>query len=497
MRHSNKPLRFCFALLGLLLLAFPATGSARPWDWPHHRRPYRPFYGPLFVPLHEEGDFPPPPVVVIRHRPPARPVYVYREVVQAPPREVVVQAPPATAPETAGSSITIRSVYILSGKTVTLTDERFVSSDEDASAIWVKDGGNLLLRDATVRTTGATSSSDASRDFGLNAAVLASTQGRIEIRKGDLSTAGSGANALFAAEQGSFVTAEEVRIRTSGDGGRGGAAGAGGALTLAHSSIRTTGTRAAALAADKGGGMVSATDCDLETQGEDSPLLFSRGTLTGNGLRGEAARSEAVVIAGRNAVTLTDCELTGGRNGVMLHRDASGDADDAGGTLSLTGGRFATENGALFYVTNGAGHVHLEGVRLRAGSGVLARAGADRWGSQGANGGHLFLDARKEDLAGDLLADERSGIDAKLLDHSTLTGRVVNASLSLDATSRWKVTGDSSLAALAFTARNVEDGLRNIRSNGHTVTYDPSLAANAWLGGESHRLPGGGVLQPR
>jgi len=38
--------------------------------------------------------------------------------------------------------------------------------------------------------------------------------------------------------------------------------------------------------------------------------------------------------------------------------------------------------------------------------------------------------------------------------------------------------------------------IKNIIGNGHTVTYDASLAANKWLSGKTYTLTGGGKLRP-
>ncbi len=55
--------------------------------------------------------------------------------------------------------------------------------------------------------------------------------------------------------------------------------------------------------------------------------------------------------------------------------------------------------------------------------------------------------------------------------------------------------------ALAVYARDGGrvDGVtfRNIRGNGHTVTYDPTLETNRALGSRTYALTDGGVLRPR
>ena len=38
--------------------------------------------------------------------------------------------------------------------------------------------------------------------------------------------------------------------------------------------------------------------------------------------------------------------------------------------------------------------------------------------------------------------------------------------------------------------------LTNLKDNGHTLYYNSSSAANAWLGGKTYELQGGGYLKP-
>ena len=38
--------------------------------------------------------------------------------------------------------------------------------------------------------------------------------------------------------------------------------------------------------------------------------------------------------------------------------------------------------------------------------------------------------------------------------------------------------------------------LTNLKGNGHTLFYNSSNAANAWLGGKTYELQGGGYLKP-
>ena len=128
---------------------------------------------------------------------------------------------------------------------------------------------------------------------------------------------------------------------------------------------------------------------------------------------------------------------------------------------------------------------------------LITAAGTDRWGSSGSNGGTVTLNADGETLTGNLVTDNISSISAVLRNGSTLTGSINTAALDVDSTSTWAVTGDSALTSLSDSTGISGSSISNIVGNGHTVTYDSSLAANSALGGKVYALANGGQLKPR
>ena len=401
---------------------------------------------------------------------------------------------PAPPPDGGARKAELKGAYTLSSDTASTDNGLFISDKQDTSAVWVKRKGYLHLYNPEVKTTGSTSSNEGSSFFGLNAAILASEGGKINIQKGSVLSSGSGANGLFATDKGSVIVAKGVAISATGEGAHGIMASNGGVVTLERSSIYTRDAHAAAIATDRGGGIITASNSKLVTKGEGSPALYSTGALTGTNLYGDAENSEAIVIEGKNSVVLEDSAMIGRKNGAMIYQSFSGDAQGIGGLLSMTGGIFTAVTGALIYVTNSSAEVILNKVALQTASGILAQARADRWGRPGENGGHLDLKVAQVDMAGDLIADGVSSIAASLKQKTTLKGKVVNASLSIDPSSQWIVTGPSFLNGLAPAGKET---LRRIKSNGFCITYDEALDSNQWLGGKQYALQGGGVLMPK
>jgi hypothetical protein len=366
------------------------------------------------------------------------------------------------------------------------------------SGVLVKNGAQLTLVNPNVDTTGNTSSEENSSFFGLNAGVLAAAGGRITIAGGSVATSGRGANGVFATGKGSMVSMAGGSIRATGDAGHGAMASAGGSVLLSNVNIFTLRQRGAALATDRGGGVITAIGGTMTTAGMGSPGIYSTGTIEVRDAQIQATGAEAAVIEGSNSILVTNSSLSGARLcGVMIYQSFSGDAQGRRGTFAMEGGSLKAAAGPLFYVNNTHGTIVLKKVDAQAGSGVLIRAAAGRWGRSGSNGGSMDFTADEQSLAGDVTADAISSVSVVLQNSSSLTGAVTNASLTLDSGSRWVVTGDSALTSLSDAGAVKEQAIANIQGNNHTVTYQVGLAKNAWLEGKTYSLAGGGQLVPK
>lgn len=112
----------------------------------------------------------------------------------------------------------------------------------------------------------------------------------------------------------------------------------GGELTAWNVDVETQGNSSAAIRSDRGGGTLTVEDGSYVTNGTGSPAIYSTAQIAVTNAVLTANRSEAIVVEGRNSVTLTDCTVSGnmqgtygpdsGENlhGVMLYQSMSGDA---------------------------------------------------------------------------------------------------------------------------------------------------------------------------
>lgn len=400
-------------------------------------------------------------------------------------------------PQQASAPARIAATYSVVGKREAKSGIDYSAVAADVSAVYVGEGGSLELSKSSIVKTGNAANNDQSSFYGVDAAVLAASGGRLVLDGVRITTRGDGANALVATGEGTKVVAKGITIRTSENGSRGLHATMRGSIEAEDVDVETKGEHCAALATDRGEGSVSVTGGRLSTAGEGSPCIYSTGEISAAKVIGRATGSEAAVVEGRNSISLEDSELYGAKRcGVMLYQSFSGDAGEGTASFAMKGGRLEAAAGPLVYVTNTKARLSLEGVKAKASSGVLLKAGGDRWGRKGSNGGHLAAEAEAQELSGDIIVEAGSSISLQLTKGSSLEGRIEGASLSLGSGCVWKVSADSRLAEIGVPESDAALLVSRIADGGHRISYDAKAEANAWLGGKSYALAGGGKLSP-
>jgi hypothetical protein len=402
--------------------------------------------------------------------------------------------PPLGPPPGQQQSVVQKGDVAFTGGTHETTGEVYRSTQGNVSALLASDGATVLLKAPTLSKSGNSSSPDNSSFFGQNAALLATLGSQVQVENGRIVGRGVGANGVASIGSGTLVTLRSTRIQASLRGAHGVDAAAGGRMILVDDQIDTRDENAAAVATDRGGGVIEVTGGSFTTSGYRSPVLYSTGTIDVTGLHGVANDAEAAVIEGSNTIKLRSSVLTGRRNwGVMMYQSFSGDAQGQESSFSMTGGSLTADQGPLLYVNNTRATITLDRVALSAPSGTLLKAAAGQWGTTGKNGGHVVLLATHQTLHGDVSVDAASSAALTLREHSVLMGKVTGASVTLADNCQWDVTGDSSVNGLVIAGA---DPKGFIHSHGHAITYRANLPDNAWLQGKTWPLDAGGVLKP-
>ena len=360
----------------------------------------------------------------------------------------------------------LKSGDALNGGTYTATgkDESVLEASGNVHATVI---GAVLKK-----VSGDASSADDSSFKGVNAGVR--VYGSAEVTLTDCAVEADAKNAtgVFAYDKGVIYISDSMVTVTGG--GAGGIQVAGGG-TLFGTNLTVTSASKAAIRSDRGGGTMVIDGGTYTSEGSSGcPVIYSTADITVKNAVGVSKQSRAVIIEGKNSVTLENCTLTGNdrstkagsiRANVLLYQSASGDAKEGTSVFSMTGGKMISESGAMFYCTNTSSIVNLNSAELvLSDSGELLTVSAGRWGKDGRNGGSCVLNAEDQTLAGSITVDSISSLELNLT-NSTYKGVIMNegkVSVNLGSDSKWELTGDSYITSFSGDASN-------IISNGYTL----------------------------
>ena len=283
------------------------------------------------------------------------------------------------------------------------TDGTYASATADESALIVNTAEDVTLENPTVTKTGDSNGGDSCNFYGLNAALLAMGGGTVTITGGTITSDADGANGVFC---------------YGGNGAQNGGAGDGTTVYISDTTIATTGDGSGGIMTT-GGGVTYATNLTVETNGRSSAAIRT---------------------------------------------------DRGGGTVVVDGGSLTSLSGHMFHVTNTHAVITLTGVQLvnEDADGVLLSVCDDGW--SGADN-IAELNASGQVLTGTILVGDNSTLTLNLTEGSSfegsIGGEIVNAkgetvsaevgkvTVTLDDTSTWTLTADTSISAFDGDAANV------------------------------------------
>ncbi|MBR1812928.1 MAG: hypothetical protein IJ773_03815 [Lachnospiraceae bacterium] len=357
--------------------------------------------------------------------------------------------------------------------TATGTDESVLEASGNVTATVT---GSVLNK-----ADGSASSADASSFRGVNAGVRVYGNANVTLKDCAITASAANATGVFAYENG-VVTLHDCTVDVTG-GGAGGVQVAGGG-TLYGYDLTVNSASKAAIRSDRGGGTMVIDGGTYTSTGKNGcPAIYSTADITVKNATCVSENSRAVIIEGKNSVTLENCVLSGNdqstkegsvKANVLLYQSASGDASVGTSVFSMKGGSIKANTGAMFYCTNTASVVNLEGAELELSSdGTLLIVSAGRWGKDGKNGGNCTFNAVKQKLEGTITVDPISSLSLNLTDGSSFTGVIAGdgqVALTLDQTSTWTLTGDSSISSFTGDPSCIITNGYTLYVNGSTLT---------------------------
>lgn len=323
----------------------------------------------------------------------------------------------------------------------TYSGESHTSTGDDENALRV-DGAAVTLDGVTVdKSAGAASNTEDGDFYGMNAALLTMNGATVTIKNATVTSSAQNGNGVFS----------------------------------------------------YGGGTVNVSGGAYTSNGYNSPAVYSTADITVKNANLTANNSEALVIEGKNSITLEDCYATGNMSdtkgtsssenvhNVMIYQSMSGDADVGTSVFSMTGGSLVGSSGDMFYITNTHCLLTLSGVNIvnNDADGALLRVvgnSASRgWGTAGSNGAQVEFAADGQTLAGDIIVDTISTLTMTMKNGSTFTGTINiidnaeggtavsdNAVVAIENGCTRNLTGNCTLTSLTNNG--------TINFNGYTIT---------------------------
>ena len=373
----------------------------------------------------------------------------------------------------------------------TISTATYTSDGDDENALRV-DGATVTLEGVDVEKTGGASSNTENGDFyGQNAALLALNGAQVTIKEAVINTDAVNGNAVFSYGEGTTVNISDSVIRTQQNNSGGIQTTGGGTTNASNLDVVTNGNSAAAIRSDRGGGTVNVDGGTYVTNGTGSPAVYCTADIAVENATLTANSSEGVVVEGKNSVSLINSDVTGNMsntyNGdsdenihcIMIYQSMSGDADLGEASFSAEGGSITAKTGDMFYITNTDCTISLKNVAFTLANDTFLRVEGNSssrgWGTQGANGGDVILNAEQQKLEGNILVDSISSLEFSMTDNSTFTGAINpdgeggTVNVTLDDTSTWTLTADSYVTS--FTG-----DLTNVTANGYHLYVNGELA---------------------
>lgn len=373
----------------------------------------------------------------------------------------------------------------------TIENESYSSNSDDENALRI-DNATVNFNNINVnKNSGAASNVENGDFYGVNAAVLATNNAIVSISKSIIKSAVKNGNGVFSYGSNTTVNINDTTITTTGDNSGGIQTTGGGTTNAKNLTITTSGNSSAAIRSDRGGGTVMVDGGSYITNGYNSPTIYSTALIDVKNATLIANNSEALVVEGKNSISLTNCTITGNMSdtlgssskinvhNIMLYQSMSGDATIGTSTLSLTNCILKGKNGDMIYVTNTVANINLcnsEITNEDSNAYLLRVTGNDAsngWGNVGENGGQVTLVASNQKLNGNMLVDSISTLDLTLKDNSNFTGTIElttngnttfdnNVFVTIEEGSVWNLTGDVVISSLT--------NLGTINYNGYTIT---------------------------
>ena len=330
--------------------------------------------------------------------------------------------------------------------------------------------------------------------YGINAAILFVAGGGT-ISGGRIYTSGNGSNALVVTNHGNVGILNTIIETTGESNARGIHASYEGIIDAQRITIKTKGYSSPAVSSEIAKTEITCLECILNTVGEASPLFYSKGAIKDTRSTGNATNSKAVVIEGKNYLSVKGSKLKCGANpistsdacGILIHQIKSDEFNDTEksifsseySTIEILSDSVYYSSAPMFYITNTNALIILEKSKFIYGSKKFLIADAGEYGTPGKNGAQVLLKLWEQDIEGDIIVGSSSSLTIELL-NSTIKGTIngdkkaCKLTIILNSNSNITLTGNSYYTSIS---NNITDGSNLINGSYAWTSYKESLGS--------------------
>ncbi|KAJ5389283.1 uncharacterized protein N7496_000351 [Penicillium cataractarum] len=406
----------------------------------------------------------------------------------------------------------INGSHFYSGQKGQISHEVLENHSNDTSVLVATEGSTVNVEHSTIIKTGYSSSLTQASFFGANAAVNNANGSTLYLSNVNVTTHNGAAN-LYTHGEKSVIYAEDIWAYSSGPVSHGFYASGNGTIHAKNVHHYSGGARCSSFSGDVPNGYIHAENVIAHTDGIGSAICFLQGVCNMTKVVGYARNAPIMFSDGAMGPVTgiwKDSDLTAGLlAGIMMLSDSK--IND--GSVTVLDNTKLTVLGATMpalWAGNIIADAYIKSSSINnTASGILAVANYsfvtqdfDYYAGYDDNNdlspGQLTIHVENSDLSGSLVAYNKSSINFNLAEYSNWTGEAkvgfgkAYLAVHLDKTSTWTLTGNSAIQNFS----DADTSLKNIASNGFSITYDKKSQANSGLKGKTYKLPGGGFLRP-
>lgn len=341
-------------------------------------------------------------------------------------------------------------------------------------------GGESNFNNCTFKKSGDSTFNKADI-YGTNSAIIIDN-GVISLDNGSISADGKYASGVFAYGSGK-ANLNNVNINTLNNDSAAIVASEGGSISAKNLTVKTDGESSAAIKSYGENSEIVITGGKYETNGKNSPTVFSSGKVTITDAEMTSNTSEGLVIDNNGTIILEKVKIVDTNNifginsdnykNIFLYQSMERIESDREATFTSKDSYIETNRGDSIVVTNTKANISLENTEFVNKYGAFLVIRSDFYGINGKNGGDVNLSITKQKINGNIVVDNISSLVLDVKNNSVLEGPINNENASKNVTinmssdSKWSLTEDSYVKAL----NNDDEENNNIYSNGKYKLY--------------------------